>query len=87
MRIKGFVRSGQAMVELAVGMLALVMVVSTLCGFCVFMTRSLRAQNSARTGSSEGEGTVEVGIQIGSHTLEKMKVREHCQMPQMTIMK
>lgn len=78
-------RPGQALMELAVGMLALVMVVSTLCGFCVFMTRSLRAQNSVRTGSSEGEGMVEVGIQIGSHTLEKMRVREHCQMPQLTI--
>lgn len=80
-------RPGQALMELAIGMLALTMVVSALCGFAVFIARSLRAQNSVRSGSSEGNGEVEVGIQIGTHTVGKMEVRENCQMPQMTIVK
>ena len=87
MLISKSVRSGQALMELAVGMLALVMVVSALCGFSVFIARSLKAQNSTRAGSSEGNGEVEVGIQIGTETLGKMKVKEHCQMPPMTIVK
>ena len=86
-RPRSLERSGQALMELAVGMLALVMVVSALCGFGVFIARSLRAQNSTRSGSTDGNGEVEVGIQIGNHTLEKMRVKEHCQMPQMTIVK
>ena len=85
MRIKS--RPGQALMELAVGMLTLVIVVTTLCGFAVFMSRSLKAQNSTRSGSVEGNGEVEVGIRIGNATIETMKVREHCQMPQMTIVR
>ena len=80
-------REGQALVELAFGMFTLALVVSTLCGFCVFMARSLRAQNSARTGSSEGNGEVEVGINFGSAVIETMKVKERCQMPAMMIVK
>lgn len=86
-RPRSLERSGQALMELAVGMLALVMVVSALCGFGVFIARSLRAQNSTRAGSTEGNGDVEVNIQIGNETLGKMTVRENCQMPQMTIVK
>jgi len=78
---------GQALMELALGMLTLTMVVTMLCGFCVFMTRSLRAQNSTRSGSTEGNGDVEVGIQIGTARIETMEVKEHCQMPQLTIVK
>ena len=80
-------RSGQALIELAVGMVTLTMVVTTLCGFAVFMARSLKAQNSTRSGSTEGNGEVEVGIRIGNETIETMKVREHCQMPQLTIVR
>ena len=87
MLIKGYARSGQAMVELAIGMLTLVIVVSTLCGFAVFMARSLRAQNTTRSGWSEGNGDVEVGLQFGTVVVETMKVKEHCQMPQMTVVK
>lgn len=87
MRIKELARSGQAMIELAVGMLTLVIVVSTLCGFAVFIARSLHAQNTTRSGSSQGNGEVEVGIQIGSTVIETMKVKENCQMPQLTIVK
>lgn len=78
---------GQALMELAFGMFTLTLVVTMLCGFAVFMARSLRAQNSTRAGSSEGNGEVEVGIRFGSATVETMKVREHCQMPPLTIVK
>ena len=78
-------RRGQAMVELALGMLALVIVVSALCGFAIFMTRSLRAQNSCRTGSTEGNGRVEVDIRIGGGRIGTMSVRERCTMPATSI--
>lgn len=80
-------RSGQAMMEMAIGMLALVMVVSILFGFCVFMARSLRAQNTARSGAHDGNGEVRVDIRIGNATIKKMDVKEHCQMPQLTVVK
>lgn len=85
MRTDRSCRPGQALMELAVGMLTLVMVLTTLCGFAVFMARSLRAQNSTRSGSADGNGEVEVGIRIGDAVIETMKVKEHCQMPQLTI--
>ena len=49
-------RRGQALMELAVGMLALALVVSLLCGFAVYIARSLKAQNSLRTGIGTGGG-------------------------------
>ena len=76
---------GQALMELAVGMLTLTIVVTMLCGFCVFIARSLQAQNSTRAGSTKGNGEVEVGISLGTATIETMKVKEHCQMPALTI--
>ena len=87
MRTDRSCRPGQALMELAVGMLTLVMVLTTLCGFAVFMARSLKAQNSTRSGSTEGNGEVEVDVRIGGATIETMKVKEHCQMPQLTIVK
>ena len=80
-------KRGQALMELAFGMLTLVIVVSVLCGFTVFIVRSLKAQNSARRGFAEGGGEVEVGIRIGNAVIEKMTVKENCRMPAMTIMK
>lgn len=80
-------RHAQALIELAFGMFTLTLVVTMLCGFCVFMARSLRAQNSTRSGHSEGNGVVEVGITFGSATIETMKVKEHCTMPPLTIVK
>jgi len=78
---------GQALMEMAIGMLTLIIVVSTLTGFCIFMARSLRAQNSTRAGSTDGNGMVEVGIRFGTASIDKMSVKENCQMPQLTIVK
>lgn len=78
---------GQAMVELAIGMFTLALVVSMLCGFAVFMARSLQAQNSTRAGATKGNGSVEVGIYFGNHTVETMKVKERVQMPSTMILK
>ena len=76
---------GQALIELAFGMFTLALTVTLLCGFTVFMARSLRAQNSCRTGSNEGNGKVEVGIYFGRSVLDTMTVKEHCRMPALTI--
>ena len=53
-------RRGQAMVELAVGMFAIALVLSAVTLFAVFMTRSLREQNSARGPSPEKAEPLEV---------------------------
>ncbi len=52
-------RKGQALVEVAVGMLALALVVSVLCGFALYITKSLEIQNKLRVGGKRCE-TVEV---------------------------
>ncbi len=44
---------GQALVELAVGMFALTLLVSTLCGFAVFIAKSLSEQNHERVGGAD----------------------------------
>lgn len=77
-------KSGQALIELGVGLLTLAIVVTALCGFAVYMVRSLRAQNTARTGTAEGNGSVEVQIFYGQDTVETMKVKEKVQMPELT---
>ena len=52
-------RRGQALVEVAVGMLALALVVSALCGFALYVTKSLEIQNKLRVGGKRSE-TVDV---------------------------
>ena len=79
------IEKGQALMELAVGMLTLVIVVSVLCGFTVFIVRSLHAQNTTRTGFANGGGKVEVDIRIGNAVIETMSVRENCRMPSTTL--
>ena len=44
-------RRGQALMELAVGMFAFALVVTALCGFAVYIAKSLKMQNSLRTGA------------------------------------
>jgi len=79
MRIR--LRRAQAMVELAMGMLALAMVVSALCGFAVYIARSLEVQNAARSGARKVGGSVDVGIYIGGYTVERLKVESDVRMP------
>lgn len=74
-------RRGQALIELAVGILAVAIVVSALTGFALYIVRSLRAQNTARAGASEGNGKVETQIFLGNDTIETMTVDERLKRP------
>lgn len=53
-------RSGQAMIELAIGMFTLILVVSALAAFTFYIVGSLRAQNSVRSSSVHADSSVEV---------------------------
>ena len=53
-------RSGQAMIELAIGMFTLILVVSALAAFTVYIVGSLKAQNSVRSSSVHADSLVEV---------------------------
>ena len=53
-------RRAQALVELAIGLFAAALVISATTLFTVFITRSLREQNSARGPSPEHAGPIEV---------------------------
>ena len=49
-------RRGQAMMELAAGMFAITLIVSSLCAFAVFMAKSLKVQNSLRSSAPQPSG-------------------------------
>jgi hypothetical protein len=71
-------RKAQAMVELAVGMFALALVVSALAGFAVYIAKSLRAQNMARSSSPSSDTRVDVGAFAGEWVFgrQKLEVQE-----------
>jgi hypothetical protein len=82
-------RRAQALVELVLGVFALSLVVSALCVFAVYITSSLKAQNTARGPSPVTPAPIEVdGLAeryfIGSKTL---KINERAIMPATTIPK
>ena len=82
-------RRGQALIELALGMFALVLVTSALCVFAVYISRSLRVQNTARGASPTTAEPVEVGdfaerYFTGTKTL---KINERAEMPTTAILK
>lgn len=76
-------RRAQALIELAVGMFAFALVISALTGFAVWIAKSLKMQNSLRTGASVQSGTVEVGEFGGKYLFgsEKIKIKESVSMP------
>lgn len=84
-------RRGQALMELAVGMLALALVVSALCGFAVYIVKSLEAQNSLR--SSTAGGTAHESVEVGDYAAKylfgttELKINEKAVMPPRTIAK
>lgn len=82
-------RRGQALMELAVGMFALALVVSALAGFAVYIAKSLRSQNTARSSAQSPDTTVEVDRFAAEWIFgkEKMDVREKVVMPETTILK
>ena len=82
-------RRGQALMELTVGLFALALVVSALCGFAVYIAKSLRMQNSLRIGASSQHDEVEVsdfaaGYVFGTDTL---RLHEKVKMPPTVILK
>lgn len=82
-------RRGQALMELTVGLFALALVVSALCGFAVYIAKSLRMQNSLRVGASSQHDEVEVTdfaakYVFGSDTL---RIHEKVEMPPTVILR
>ena len=80
-------RRGQAMMELAVGMFALALVVSALCGFAVCIVNSLKMQNSLRVGNSSQSETVEFDSFAAKYVFgtESLKLKEKVVMPPRTL--
>lgn len=81
------IKRGQALMELAVGLFALALVVSALCGFTSYIVKSLRMQNSLRTGAADQRDTIEVGEFAASYLFktEIVNIHERVQMPPSTI--
>lgn len=82
-------RRGQALMELAVGLFAFALVASALCGFAVYIAKSLRMQNTLRVGSASQHDEVEVSdfaakYVFGSDTL---RIHEKVEMPQTVILR
>ena len=81
-------RRGQALIELAAGMLALALVVSALCGFALYIAKSLRLQNELRVGGKKTD-SVEVSAFAAEHVFGdgKLKISERLAWPQTTILR
>lgn len=79
---------GQALVELAVGMLALALVVSALCGFALYISKSLEIQNKLRVGGKRSE-TVDVSGPMAQYLfgVEKLKASEKLSWPSTIIVR
>lgn len=80
-------RRGQAMMEFTVGLFALALVVSALCGFAVYIAKSLKMQNSLRTGASSQHDSMEVGEFAATYLFgtETIQIHERVRMPPTTI--
>ncbi len=74
---------GQALMELAVGMFAFALVVTALCGFAVYIAKSLKMQNSLRTGASTQTASVEFTTFGAKYVfgVERLTIRESVSMP------
>ena len=81
-------RRGQALVELAAGMLALALVVSALCGFAHYIAKSLRLQNELRVGGKKAD-SVEVSAFAAEHVVgdRKLEMSEKLVWPQTTVVR
>lgn len=82
-------KRGQALMELVVGLFALALVLSALCGFAVYITKSLKIQNSLRVSSHSQQDEVEVSdfaaqYIFGSPTL---RIQKRVEMPQTFILR
>ena len=76
-------RRGQALMELVVGLFALTLVVSALCGFAVYISKSLRMQNTLRVGASSQHDQVEVSSFAAKYVFgsETLNIHEKVEMP------
>ena len=81
-------RRGQALVELAVGMFALALVVSALCGFAVYISKSLEIQNKLRVGGKRSE-TIDVSGPMATYVFgeEQLKASEELSWPSTIIVR
>ena len=81
-------RRGQALIELAVGLFALALVVSALCGFALYIAKSLRLQNELRVGGKKTD-SVEVSAFAAEHVFgdRKLKMSEKLAWPQTAVLK
>ena len=81
-------RRGQALIELAVGLFALALVVSALCGFALYIAKSLRLQNELRVGGQKTD-SVEVSAFAAEHVFgdQKLKISEKLAWPQTTVVR
>lgn len=82
-------RRGQALMELAIGMLALALVVAALTDFAVYISRSLKMQNSLRVGASSQRDEIEVSDLAAKYIFgaSSIPIREKVEMPSTTIAK
>ncbi len=82
-------RRGQALMELAAGMLALAIVVSALCTFSIYIVRSLELQNALRSGSPKPNNPIKIEYFAVRHFTGKdtIKMDEHVVMPPLEVVK
>ena len=82
-------RRGQALMELTAGLFALALVTSALCGFAVYIAKSLKMQNSLRVGASSQWASVEVSAFASKYVFgsDSRLMHEKVDMPQRTILK
>jgi len=82
-------KRGQAMIELAVGMFAVALVVSALCGFAIYIARSLEMQNSLRVKSPSQHDEMQVSDFAAQYIFGKrtIDIREKVVMPSTVILK
>lgn len=85
-------RRGQALMELATGLFAVALVVSALCGFAVYIAKSLEAQNSLRHGNGgtnikSDKVPVEEFASKYVFGTRSLKIEEKVVMPQNVILK
>lgn len=80
-------KKGQALTELAIGIFALALLVTSLCAFAEYIIKSLKMQNSLRVGSSSQREEVKLNDfaaekVFGTSTL---KIKEEVVMPTLSV--
>lgn len=82
-------KRGQALMELAIGLFALALVVSSLCAFAEYIVKSLKMQNSLRVGSSSQSDRVELSTFAAEKVfgVNALKIKEKVEMPPTVILR